>query len=53
MPTKLLNFELTDTLAFMSDLVYKNETEKGTVADIDFKSRSFVVLEVILNIYTI
>ena len=43
MPIKLLNFELTDTLAFMSDLVYKNETEKGTVADIDFKSRSFVV----------
>ena len=43
MPIKLINFELTDTLAFMSDLVYKNETEKGTVADIDLDSHSFVI----------
>tara|TARA_B100000212_G_scaffold108723_1_gene80831 strand:+ start:25421 stop:27148 length:1728 start_codon:yes stop_codon:yes gene_type:complete len=43
MPIKLINFELTDTLAFMPDLVYKNETEKGTVADIDLDSHSFVI----------
>ena len=43
MPIKLINFELSDTSAFLSDLVYKNETENGTVADIDLDSRSFVV----------
>ena len=43
MPIKLINFELTDTLAFMSDLVYENETEKGTVADIDLDSHSFII----------
>ena len=43
MPIKLINFSLTDTSGFMPDIIYKNETEKGTVASIEKNSGSIII----------
>jgi len=49
MPIKLINFSLTDTSAFMPNIIYNSQTELHTVAYVEKGTNSFIVFGNHLN----